>query len=531
MEDTASFSALLQRAAPATRRRVLVVLFALNKSIRKDAAEFSLSSIILVLKYVMVGVPVRFLLAGGGKGSVLRSHDRGRTWRVVYRIKDAHNNQLQTKPAPEDKLDAIEGMATLEMSNTQESTGSGDTDSSNTELGNEITHVSTLYDRVAVCGKRGFLAVSIDRGLTFSTMANGLLNPFLEDVTGCQNNRWDLGGVSFLSESVLLFFCKKQLFKVDIVQKGYSGVELGGVSLLRRFSSAVGCMKTFPLIGAVGMRELYVATKGFLHCSRDGGEAFVDIPHKLGVIRAIEPLDLVLRREEIPRLPQELVGAMIPTTELLQVPEKEKTYFYKFVVRVSEKQDSRQNNLGLDLGGKWMDSISLPFSSSNVQYRALFVAGVGADILPYDYTALLFVAAYPGDAVDCPGALGSWAERVDYVPYIKSGLTQPLSVALMRHPGSRGCMLVRANVAGVSFSTDMGKSWSVPKQAYVLSVVALDGGELICCYGRHVVNYANGTYGELHAIQADLRVPFFTDIAVMISVEGAAEPLFVFRVP
>lgn len=515
MEDTAAFSAVLQRSAPVTRRRVLVVLFALGKYAKRENTELSPSAIMTLLEYVMVGKPVRFLFASGAGGSVLRSHDRGFTWRVVYRIHDNVTDVVPTGRQPAGTLGAVG--ETKALSETGGNIASKDEviPPSAVEPENHTSCIATMDDRVAVCGDNGFLAVSVDRGLSFSKLAKEAFHPLGEGGSNNESNCSDFRGVEFLSECALVFFSKRHLFRCPLNQKSYNSVEFGDISLLQAFSDPIGCVRTFSRAGRGCMRELFVATNGFVHYSHDGGAVLLKIPHKLGVIRSIEPMDVVLRRREIPQLPPSLIDAMTaPAVERHLSAEKEK-YSYSVVVRATGAQDKGVGDSGCDFCEGWVDGISLPHRLGSVCYRVLLVAGCGANILPYDCTALLFVAASSNGPDTTPDALGSLAEHVDYVPYIKSGITEPLSVALTRRPGSGGCVFARSNIAGVSFSSDMGRSWSIPKQAYVVSVLASDGGEFVCCNRRNVVNFPNSVCEEVHALQTDLRVPFLTDIAMM----------------
>ncbi|EKF30572.1 hypothetical protein MOQ_005635 [Trypanosoma cruzi marinkellei] len=527
MEDAVTLSATLRRASPLTRHRALVILFAIRGLAKKGDMTLSLTSITTALEFSMAGRPVRFLFATGGHASVLRSHDRGGTWRIAYRVKGTSNDHMEGVP-PSDKMVTMEDIARL-LPSSESAKGQKwhlGTDCSATELKTQLSHVTALDSMVAVCGSNAFLAVSVDRGMSFLCVKEEDIHSCMKDEPSASCESWQIEGVAFLSEQLLMFYSKNSLFSIELIhhhhkqkqkqqQQQFGVVAFGRVRLVKRFAVPVGCLKTFSQNGKF-MCELFVSTKGDLHYSSDGGQSFLTFPHKIGTIRAIEPLDIVLRRREVPQLPSVLLTHMQSAATEDTKSKKTGKYIYRAISRhdsVEEKDNGEQNMVN---SGNWALTGAFPYCSENVHYRVFLVGGIGTSILPYDYTALFFIAATLNDSTGRIELLGSLAESVDYIPYIRSGAAEPTSIALCRRPGSKGCVFARSNASGVSLSSDMGRSWTTPTQAYTVAVVAMDGGEFVCCNRRNVVSNIHGGSREVYSIPADLRVPYLTDAAVML---------------
>ncbi|RNF21877.1 hypothetical protein TcG_02621 [Trypanosoma cruzi] len=524
MEDAVTLSATLRRASPLTRRRALVILFALRGLAKKSDMTLSLTSITTALEFSMAGRPARFLFATGGHASVLRSHDRGGTWRIAYRVKGTSNDHMEEGVPPSDKMVTMEDIAKF-LPSSESAKGRKwhlASECSATELMTQISHVTALDSMLAVCGSRAFLAVSVDRGMSFVCVKEEDIHSFMKDEPSASCESWQIEGVAFLSDQLLMFFSKNSLFSIELIhhhhkqqQQQFGVVAFGRVRLVKKFEVPVGCLKTFSQSGKF-MCELFVSTKGLLHYSSDGGQSFLTFPHKIGIIRAIEPLDIVLRRREVPQLPNLLLTHMQSTATEETKSIKTGKYIYRAISRcdsVEEKDDGKQNLVD---SGNWVTTGAFSYCSENVHYRVFLVGGIGTSILPYDYTALLFIAATLNDSNGRIGLLGSLAESVDYIPYVRSGAAEPISIALCRRPGSKGCVFARSNASGVSLSSDMGRSWTTPTQAYTVAVIAMDGGEFVCCNRRNVVCNIHGGSREVHSIPADLRVPYLTDAAVML---------------
>ncbi|ESL09179.1 hypothetical protein TRSC58_03104 [Trypanosoma rangeli SC58] len=524
MEDAVTLSATLRRASPLTRRRALVILFAMRSYAQKHDIALSLASITTALEFSMAGKPIRFLFATGGHASVLRSHDRGGTWRIAYRVTGTSKDPINNLP-PANGMATMEDLVKLLPSFESEKKLKEDSSRhcSGTASATQITHVTTLNSMVAVCGSHAFLAVSGDRGMTFVAVEEGAIYSCMKDERGASSGSVQVEGVSFLSEQLLLFFCKSQLFSIELIHHHHHGrqqpqlgaIALGHVSRVKGFAAPIGCLKTLSQ-GTHCMRELFVSTKGALHYSYDGGRSFFTFPHKLGVIRVLESMDVVLRRCEVPQLPQALVTLMQCTTAECTKTSRPEKYTYSAIAHPLSEDGSENAEQGVVDSGDVMVTVALPYCTENVHYRVLLVGGIGTSILPYDYTALLFIAAVLNGSTNCSTRLGSFAESVEYMPYIRSGAAEPTSIALCRRPGSNGCVLARSNASGVSLSSDMGKSWTTPTQAYTVAVVAMDGGEFVCFNRRNVLSTINGSGTDVHSVPAELRVPYLTDAAVML---------------
>ncbi|RNF26921.1 uncharacterized protein Tco025E_00884 [Trypanosoma conorhini] len=526
MEDAVTLSATLRRASPLTRRRALVILFALRSCARKHGMALSLPSITTALEFSMAGKPVRFLFATGGRASVLRSHDRGGTWRIAYRVTGTSKEPVEEVP-PANGTATMEDLVNLLPSSEAEQKQKEDSSlqCSATALETQITHVTALKDMVAVCGSRAFLAVSVDRGMNFVAVKEGAIYACMTKEPGAPSSgSLRVEGVAFLSEQLLLFSCKNLLFSIDLIQHNQQhrcqqprlgAVALGDVRLIKRFAAPIGCLKTFPRT-IQSMCELFVSTRGTLHYSSDGGRSFLTFQHKLGIIRVLEPLDMVLRRGEVPQLPKALVTPMLSTSTECAKDRKPEKYVYSAISHSLGEDGNDHGEPGaVDLTG-WAVTVALPYCTENVHYRVLLVGGIGTSILPYDYTAQLFIAAALNISPDSSIRLGSLAESVEYMPYVRSGAAEPTSIALCRRPGSSGCVVARSNASGVSLSRDMGRSWTTPTQAYTVAVVAMDGGEFVCCNRRNVVSTIHGSGTDVHSVPTELRVPYLTNAAVML---------------
>ncbi|CCD21295.1 hypothetical protein ERJ75_000676900 [Trypanosoma vivax] len=508
MEDVASFSALVNRSSPATQRRMFVVLHGLVALTKKSGVKLSVQSLVVALEFSMLQTPVRFLFASGSN-AVLRSHDRGSSWRTVYSACAGNPTERSMDHSPEDIANAVEDSVKL-LSGTYSKPLEKVALFSDAEI--KIHYTVAMGDMLAACGHNLFLAVSIDRGLTFSIMERTLLLPSVKSDSDEEHNLL-IGGAAFLSRTALLIFCKKKLFVVELHQESYRSVSFSGVKLLKAFPAPIGCMRTFPQICDSDICELFLSISGMLYYSSDGGYSFISFPHRLGILRALEPLDLKVRCRETPPIPRELLIAMTTPPEKLSCKSKGGKFEYKVICRDGDSAKSFEELCKREMCEKSRSLAGLPYNSEGVCYRVLIVAGVGAPILPYDFTSLLFIAA--SSAGGSP-TVGTLAERVEYIPYMKSGSTGPLSIAVSRCSVARGCVFARGNAAGVSFSTDMGKSWSVPKQAYVIETLAADGGGFICCSRRNVASTTSNGNSNVYSIPTDLRVPFLTSATVML---------------
>ncbi|KEG14511.1 hypothetical protein DQ04_00431150 [Trypanosoma grayi] len=515
MEDAVTLSVTLRRASPVTRRRVLVIAFGLCSRGKKNNTVLSLAAITTMLEFAMSGRPARFIFATGGNASVLRSHDRGGTWRVTYRANEAKWDP-EKEIALSDGVDTMEDVAKFVPPARLEEIKSESRELPTNKLETQISHIATLNDIVAVCGSNGFLAVSADRGLTFVPLERDVLLDLLKEsrtISTCDS--WRVGGVAFVSERLLVFFYKKHLCSVELTSRGFGSVSFGKLSVIREFSTSIVSVHAFQRV-ATDVRELFVSTRGLLHYSCDAGGSFIMFPHELGVIRVVEPLDILCRRNEVPQVPKGLVDPLLATTTEHASGRKREKYVYRAVSRDFRSVENDGGEYTTEDTSDEAVMSALPHFSEGVHYRVFLVAGVGAPILPYDYTAILFIAASLGSSTDQSRIVGSLAEKVEYVPYIRSGVDEPISIAVCRRPGPGGCVFARSNASGISLSTDMGVSWTVPTQAYTVAVVAVDGGEFVCCNRRSFVITITEKGSDVHSVSTDLRVPFLTDAAVML---------------
>lgn len=508
MDKTAELVAVLRRSSQASRERTLLLLYALNARCGSESADrpdvithLSLSSIVLILRYAFPGQSRRFLFTLGSNGAILRSPDRGLSWRCVYDTKPT--TPSLPPEAKDNDFDAVTSLLSAVKDAEDDPTQSTNSSSSSPS----VTCMAAAGSTVALGGERGFLVLSSDWGVTFKSFTTATRAAVGNDVT--------VEHIAVVSRGRLLFACGKQVFVADVKVNDTSASPAVHFGVVLNCRARV-CHLHSQLCGS-GVTETIVSEYGNVYLSYDSGQTFVAVPHSLGTVRCLEPLDMLRNRQQPalprgPRLVQEVLG-------LAGVSDgKLKSTAYEYTA--GRVLDERQCNT------KFLSSVATCFMSdstepaspsssssspsSSVYFRNYLATGVGTDVTPYDYSCVFVVGIRrAGDQL----TVFSVGTKMNYIPFSRSSPDEPLLCAANRGVGGPSLVALRCGSCGVSCSTDLSK-WSVPQKSAAVGVVAIDGGDVAVC-GRRNVLYILGQTSATRTIPSSLRVPSLLGLSVL----------------
>lgn len=271
--------------------------------------------------------PPRFVFACGSVGAVLRSADRGRTWRKITvsrdtMVKDAlpllqgtAQGSTNSDPPADDATtlneilallphdgaaatayndDDIEGDTPADVDECSEQRSSQETVAapiikSALTAQPDVSCVCCCGDTVCVGGGDGLLAVSVDRGATYCAAPPSVALGCLRDRTKSKFEFLQVRGVAFLRGDLVVFHTLTAVCSIPFRVTGVSSVTFGVAQVLMKFPKGpIGCVVASEEAGSTA-RSLWVSVKGALHWSFDGGRTFISIGHQLGLIRCLVP--------------------------------------------------------------------------------------------------------------------------------------------------------------------------------------------------------------------------------------------------
>lgn len=270
--------------------------------------------------------PPKFVFAVCPASVVLRSADRGKTWRKITLSRalgaatkvpspppkvvsaaapasqeddDEDDNKqladilglLPSDAAGADAADSDDDAA--DKASVVEAPAARTLDASRVTIQPDLLGVACWQDTIAVCGEDGMLAVSVDRGVTFSYADPQLHLGLIHNRTKSKHALHAIKGVVFLSGTTLAFYTTSQVLRLSFTVQGLNTVvyDKAAVSVLKLPQGPIGGMWAMDwgegeMSDRRGARPLWVSTNSLLRFSCDGGASWLPVPHSIGLIRA-----------------------------------------------------------------------------------------------------------------------------------------------------------------------------------------------------------------------------------------------------
>lgn len=514
-------SAMLRRSSQSSLNRVLLILYALEvrgaavaEAGGEMSGDLSLTSVCLILRYAFPGRPPRFLFTLAESGSLYRSPDRGVSWRVVYsagseeRAATSGDTGGKAETAAADARLA-EILQLLPQSSAEERTETRECEARAAPAG---TCLACDGDTVVLGGRRGLLAVSVDRGLHFHHPPARLWDAF-----SAGGGPVDLSSVAVAGADTLLLTAGKKVVSVVVRSSANGTASFGACREVLTCKGRVCSLTTVPAAGAG--THVVVCEAGKLHLSIDGGQCFIDIPHKLGFIRSLTPLASVRNAQA------SAVQVSCGAATLLSGSTMRGTYEYAVVLRkpfpstafspaaTAEAQHEQCPQNGEDSRRQLREAmkgsgfVAHGAPGEEIFCQTYLATGVGTEILPYDYSCLLTIGV---QVTQTDLAVVSQATSVSYTPFVRSTVAEPIPCAGVSSCGSPVVVAVRGGGGGVSVSLDGGATWSVPRKATPVALIPVDGGDVVLCSRRSTVTImdaASGVTRTSHPVTGDFRQP------------------------
>ncbi|CAC9485311.1 conserved hypothetical protein [Leishmania infantum JPCM5] len=485
MSVTTELAGLVRRLPPRAYERVLLLLHCLATSSEgsqggSNPQTLSLQVICDVVLCACPGPVPRFLFALSCNDKLLRSADCGLTWRLCF---SRSSEPLKAGTAGvQDLLDDVTSL--LKSTEATDDVAGGE------EASSVVCCADGYGDVVALCGRNGFLAVSGDKGVTFTTATNYLIGDFGEKA--------HLRHICVLDTDRILVSDDLRVVCVAVECTGCGPLALGKTHVALVCSTQI-CMLRACSFGG-GARGAVVAENRKLHLSFDGSASFMEVRHSLGRIRGFNTAS-ALRHCELPDFPHATLASSmgLQSTEASPSPPRSASV-YDYVSGC--KCDAAVGKGDSTAAVTQFEAGALRHGA-DVFYRFFFVAGCGTEVLPYDYTALLCVCTRrEGNHV----VVMSTASYVSYIPFSQSRSHDRLLCTVTRSSGDGGSYLAsRGSVVGTSVSRDLDR-WSTPHGAAPVGLLAVGGGDILACGRNKVVSRVEGD-AEAHTILHDMRVP------------------------
>jgi hypothetical protein len=540
--------------------------------------KIAVENICAILLFCLSKRAPRFVFICGSNNTVLRSADRGRTFRrisVIATPSVVDSGEKQRKKAANDCSEggttaddatlkdiirllpngaalreatgcggdsagantdtgcddaAVEDDAAQEAEDERDSTGSPEQQASTTSS-SDVMSLAVFEDYVAICGSNGLVALSADRGVTYVSLPIAALlraSSRAKDRTRTPNAAVTIRGIAFCSPTTLLFHSTNSLLAADFTRLSLSQCAFFPVVRhLHEFDSAIGILSAKPLPAARFLKsglqcgECIVSTAHMLHISYDCGITFLSIRHALGLVRCLLDLDNVLRPTDVPKLPQH------------QPQEKSHAASKKYSYTTECSLDS--NNIKI---ARCRDAASPPAAVSAgdlaarlaercpFRYASSGEGELGGDSGRYAVFAALStcgkIVSYDFTSLlfiavpDTRDKLYVSAANVDYVTFVQSGAADGVGLAVQAGPSEQEYSLIRSTSSGISRSVDLGRTWSAPIYAYMRSCRTVDDGCFIVCNSRKMVALSED-YGKIFTQIAipQTALPTLYDVAIM----------------
>ncbi|CCW63826.1 unnamed protein product [Phytomonas sp. EM1] len=493
MKLETQLTGLMRRSSSISCDRLLFLLYIFEERCRssiesghQDYNGLSLDDIVLILQYSFPGLAPGFLFALSKNDSLLRSPDRGFSWKMVYNQESDSASHV-----------AEEDMNTTDdfLKNLIKGLSSEDADldvmlSNHEKDHSTLSCVSSYSESVALAGKGGFLALSTDRGVTFTT-SKSYLKPIL-------GSDCDVSYLAIVDNNCILAAGGSTVCKVAITPTAFNKASFSEATVILKCKSYVCTLEVVRY--SLTSFQIIVAEAGWLHLSWNNGSDFVSVPHKLGCVRSLDSLS-ALRNCEMPPFPANSLEAYLRRSKSTSFAERcQESYEYSCGTTVKDFSSFALEELKMAL-----DASFRRFGRRNgIFFRSFLVMGNGTEVLSYDYTSVLCLCiSASGDCV----TVFSHASSVSYVPFVRSSLDDPM-FCLSTIIAPDRVLFARACSCGASISWDM-KKWSDPQVSDPVGFFALDGNELIVCNEQNVIfvlHCNESTKVSSHIVSGSFRV-------------------------
>lgn len=475
----------------------------------------SLSSIYKIISFSLPLPKPRFLFALSDMNVLLRSGDLGRTWITVFSLRDttgagrpqteggkmssAHTNITVVHKAATPNSDAA----------TDDNTSSGcDSSESDDELKTQCTTLPSssretitcvaCNDRyVALGGRHKFLALSSDKGLTFSqAVLHGT------DAFGADN---DIKYVCFAGD-IMLAAGEKTVCSFAIAFNENAHI-LEPIADQLVCTSRICCVRSFSL--GCNNYEVVVSEHCRLHFSWNKGKNYISCSHMIGFVRDITPFDVVdnYRLPPFPHCSAAVKTALAEqhaSTEQNTMTTDQPERPYEYACSGTSQYNTDVQSMLNRVGGAFLTT---SVSDRLMMYRYYFVVGTGTYVLENDYSCSLCVGI---TSTECDFRVICVANNMQYSPFTRSSMTEPVLCALatvLPTASANGSFLAaRSNIDGVSFSRDL-KRWSLPTRSLAVLLAAAGSGEFVVCERDNTVSIVKETESEVtNVIPRELHV-------------------------
>lgn len=511
MDETKEIQSLIARCAPQTQSRLQLLFYALlmqrcptaldeGHCADNNDDDLGVSTIAHILKFAIGAPPPRFLLALSGNDMLLRSSDKGKSWSVVYDHRKATSSEGGALvPAEAPAADSFEAITQLladgaRPEQTDGSDGGGGDAKAKESL---LDAVHGHGDTIALCGRVGALAVSCNRGVSFTTTVVRL--------AGEAESPPDLVATVVCHSGLLFVASDTAVASVEIGRTEEGAVTLGEPRTVLQSSSRICLLTCLPHAGGA---EVVVGERDALHFSWNEGKSFTMFPHQLGTIRSATAVEM--------RRPNGLPAYQSSWSPFREGERKAESAApdegrqYEYIRGLEDKGAARDHDaLWQAVRRRW----ATPKGAEHTRYHYYLVAGAGTEVLAYDYTALLCVAVQR----DAEGVVSRFTAglNVSYIPFTHSNLSEKVMCAALGEAAGKH-LFVRGNSGGVSFSEDL-KKWTNPHGAGAVGVCPSDGAEVLVGSRRSVVTVYNpdGKVVRTSTIHADARVPYIKSFVSM----------------
>lgn len=505
MDPTAELAAVVHRLSPPAYERLLLLLHCLlcstsDSAERPDAESstalsLSVPSLCAILLSACPGPAPRFLFALAGNDKLIRSPDGGCTWRASF----SRSNETTTPAAgPNTSADDVLNEMQSLVTSAAAVEGEGESEAATAAASSALCSAHGYEEVVALCGPPHFLAVSGDRGVTYATT--------MSCVAPGSGAAAPLQHVRVLDRHRVVVSDGTRVFCVVVAEAGLGKVALGAATVVLTCASQIGLLHTYTTAG--GGRALLVGERGVLHLSLDGAASFLEVRHGLGQIRDVDAMDAV-RRSEQPPLPDDLAAAALDADDSnvgdnAAKPANAAAAASPFTYLTGYRRSAHSSPTQLTALTHFERFAQ--HDKKGLFYQLFFVSGCGAEVLPYDYTAVLCICTRRLQDTDGVVVL-SCATRVCYVPFSHARLRERLPCLVVRRVGTRGFVASRGSPVGVSTSTDLAQ-WTTPQGAAPVGLVALSGGDVWSCGRRTILTPVGSATAKPRTVPHVLRIPY-----------------------
>ncbi|CUG55080.1 Hypothetical protein, putative [Bodo saltans] len=566
---------------------------------------------ILFITHAMISFdhsPPRFVFAVCPSSVVLRSADRGRTWRKITLARVAKDAPKVPTPPPIEKAAAAavshqndDAKQLADILGLLPSSDNGGADDAEYDSGDsndddatstvptpplqpfpvgrvstqpDLLAISCFQDTVVVCGEDGMLAVSVDRGVTFSYADPQQHLSLIQNRTKSKHALHAIRGVVFLNSNTLAFYTSSQVCRLKFTTQGLNTVVFEGsaVSILKLPRGPIGGMWTMDwAITSSSFRPLWISTISMLRLSCDGGTSWLPVPHSIGLVRAAVFPDPCGPRPAVhPSWSSalEAVG-ILPVTQssameahaspsslasssqvdgakpgTAQGQQSNKVFSFalesKFTTTAGQASTSHRElaccstpvallapsspHSTTKRGGSIAPSSRGAEPEDGAIAMVCYALSTNGKIVPYDFTSVLHILCTIGKDSTSPleVRVHSIASCVEYLPFVQSATNDRVGLDMAARrvdddEGGRGHVLVRSTAAGVSTSSNYGERSREPARSFLSTSCRLDEGCFVfgCQKKSVVITEDYGATFKAYALPINLRVAVITDIAVM----------------